>query len=173
MLRRKNVHTIVMQGLKPLFPRLWRYCLTLTGSRDGADDLAQAACLRAIEKSHLFTPGSKLDSWVFRIAQRVWLNELRAEAVRRGGGMVTFDEFDVADARPGPESNLLAREVLLEVMALPEAQRATVMLVYVEGYSYKEASEILEIPIGTVMSRLAASRSKLARKFDHKKSSLG
>ena len=162
-----------MKGLKPVFPRLWRYCLTLTGNREGADDLAQAACLRAIEKSHLFTPGSKFDSWVFRIAQRVWLNELRAEAVRRGGGMVTLDEFDLADAKPGPESNLLAREVLLEVLALPEAQRATVMLVYVEGYSYKEASEILEIPIGTVMSRLAAARGKLAHKFDHNKSGLG
>ena len=86
--------------------------------------------------------------------------------------MIPLD-IDLADARPGPESNLLAREVLLEVVALPEAQRATVMLVYVEGYSYKQASEILEIPIGTVMSRLAAARSKLASKFDHKKSSLG
>ncbi len=69
--------------------------------------------------------------------------------------------------------NLLAREVLLEVMALPEAQRATVVLVYVEGYSYKEAAEILGIPIGTVMSRLAGARGKLSDTFEQKKSSTG
>ena len=57
-------------------------------------------------------------------------------------------------------------------MALPEAQRSAVLLVYVEGYSYKEASAILEIPIGTIMSRLAGARSKLANKFEMKKSKL-
>ena len=173
MIWQKDSLSEVKQGLKPLFPRLWRYCLVLTGSRERADDLAQSACLRALEKSGQFASGSQLDRWVFRIAQRVWFNELRAETVRRGGGLATIEEIDLPDTLPGPESNLLAREVLLEVLALPEAQRATVVLVYVEGYSYKEAAEILEIPIGTVMSRLAASRAKLANKFEDNKSNIG
>ncbi|MFY0610960.1 MAG: RNA polymerase sigma factor [Hyphomicrobiaceae bacterium] len=162
-----------MQQLRPLYPRLWRYCLVLTGNRSRADDLAQSACLRALEKSDQLGTDDRLDGWIFRIAQRIWLNELRAESVRRGGGMASIDEIEITDHRPDPETNLLAREVLLEVMALPEAQRATVVLVYVDGYSYKEAAEILDIPIGTVMSRLAAARGKLSTTFEHKKSNTG
>lgn len=173
MAAQKNARAEVASGLKPLFPRLWRYCLVLTGNRQRADDLAQSVCLKALEKSHQYTPGTKLDRWIFRIAQRLWLNELRADAVRRGGGMTTIDEMDLPDLRPGPETNFFAREVLLEVMALPEAQRTTVVLVYVEGYSYKEAADLLEIPIGTVMSRLAAARAKLAGKFKQGRSETG
>lgn len=173
MIWRRSPHDNVMQQLKPLYPRLWRYCLVLTGNRSRADDLAQSACLRALEKSNQLGRDDKLDGWIFRIAQRIWLNELRSDAVRRGGGLAPIEEIDIPDHRSDPDSNLLAREVLLEVMALPEAQRATVVLVYVEGYSYKEAAEILGIPIGTVMSRLAGARGKLSDRFEHKKSNTG
>jgi len=152
----------VQAGLPPLFPRLWRYCLVLTSNHDRANDLAQAACLRAIEKAHQFAVGTTLDRWVFRIAQRLWFNELRSEAVRRGGGLSTIDEIDLPDPSADTETNIYARQVLLSVMNLPEAQRATVLLVYLEGYSYREAAETLDIPIGTVMSRLSAARAKLA-----------
>ena len=163
----------VDRGLSPLFPRLWRYCLVMTGNRERADDLAQAACLRAIEKSEQFRAGTKLDRWVFRIAQRIWLNELRAESVRRGGGMMALEEIDLPDPDPDPESNLMANEVLMGVLALPEAQRTTVLLAYVEGYSYKETAEALDIPIGTVMSRLSAARGKLASRFGEQESNVG
>lgn len=161
MFRKRKSFSEVEQGLKPLFPRLWRYCLVLTGAKDRADDLAQMACLRALEKAEHFQPGTKLDRWVFTIAQRMWFNELRKQAVRTGGGIAPVEEIDLPDTNYNLETNLLARQVLMQVMTLPEAQRVTVMLVYVEGYSYKEASNILDIPIGTVMSRLAAARSKL------------
>ncbi len=156
------------RGLKPLFPRLWRFCLVMTGNRDRADDLAQAACLRALEKAEQFTPGTKLDSWVFRIAQRLWINELRKQAVRQGGGLAPIEEIDLPDNKSDPDANLVAREAVVEVMALPEAQRVTVLLVYVEGRSYQEAAETLEIPIGTVMSRLAAARAKLASRLNRR-----
>jgi RNA polymerase sigma-70 factor, ECF subfamily len=168
MFWRKDSHREVSQGLKSLYPRLWRYCVALTGSRDRADDLAQAACLRALEKADKFQAGTRLDLWMYRLTQRLWLNEIRADAVRQRGSMVAIDETDIADTKPDPESNLLAREVLWEVTALPEAQRTTVVLAYVEGFSYKETSDILDIPIGTVMSRLAAARVKLADKFDQR-----
>lgn len=71
------------------------------------------------------------------------------------------------------ESNLFFTEVLLQVGALPEAQRISVMLVYAEGYSYQQAADILDIPVGTVISRLTAARSKLQKKFKNNESELG
>ena len=161
--RSKKARAEVSQGLKPLFPRIWRYCLALTGNRDRANDLAQTACLHALEKADLFEPGTHLDRWVFRMTQRLWLNHLRAETVRAGQGLLPIEEIDLPDKSSDPQSNFFTKQVLTEVMRLPDAQRSTVLLVYVEGYSYKEASHILGIPIGTVMSRLAAARSRLAK----------
>jgi len=130
-----------------------------------ADELAQSACLRALEKAEGFEPGTHLDRWLFRLTQRLWFNELRRDAIRVGGGLVALEDSNIMDPRLDPEAHLLGREVLLAVMRLPEAQRAAVLLVYVEGYSYKDAALILEIPIGTVMSRLAVARSKLVQEF--------
>jgi RNA polymerase sigma-70 factor, ECF subfamily len=151
----------VATGLPALYPRLWRYCLALTGARDHAQDLAQAACVRALEKAHLFESGTRLDFWVFRLTQRLWLNELRARAVRRQGGIVPLDEVELPSTNPDPEMNIFARQVFSQVMGLPEAQRSTILLVYVEGLTYKEAADIMEVPIGTIMSRLAAARQKI------------
>jgi len=144
-----------------VYPRLWRYAMSLTGRRDWADDLIQTTCLRALDKADQFQPGTHLDRWMFRMAQRIWLNELRSRKVRTGGGLVPVEEIDLPDSSPGTEVNIIAREVLNRVNTLPEAQRQAVVLVYVEGFSYKEAAEIMEIPIGTVMSRLAAARKRL------------
>ena len=152
---------LVREGLEALFPRLWRYCVVMTGRRERAEDVAQAACLRALEKAALFTPDTQLDRWVFRIAQRLWLNELRADAVRRGGGIAPIETVELVDTAASSETNIFARQVLDSVMALPEAQRVAVLLVFVEGFRYREVAEILDIPIGTVMSRLAAARAKL------------
>ncbi|MEL6374933.1 MAG: RNA polymerase sigma factor [Pseudomonadota bacterium] len=159
---RSPAQTDVRHGLADVFPRLWRYCLTLTANRADADDLAQAACLRAIERAHLFEPGTHLDRWVFTIAHRIWLNELRAARLRRGGGLAPIEDVDLIDEKADTEMNFSARELLRKVLRLPEAQRVVVLLVYVEGYAYKEAAAIIGIPIGTVMSRLAAARKKLA-----------
>ncbi len=149
-------------------PRLWRYCLALTADRAAAEDLCQSACLRALEKSDQLQPKSTADRWVFRIARNLWFNQLRAEKVRRGGGLVASEDIATTATNADAETNIFHAEVLRAVMALPEAQRITVFLVYVEGFSYKEAAEHLEIPIGTVMSRLAAARSKLAALDPHK-----
>lgn len=146
-----------------VFPRLWRYAVALTGRRDWGDDLAQTTCLRALDKADQFEAGTHLDRWMFRMAQRIWLNELRSRKVRTGGGLVPVEEIDLPDKSPNAETNILARDVLNKVNALPEAQRQAVFLVYVEGYSYKEAAEMMEIPIGTVMSRLAAARKRLSQ----------
>ena len=166
MVGKKAARERLAQEIQRFHPRLWRYCLALTGERASADDLCQSACLRALEKSDHFQPESTADRWIFRIARNLWFNQLRAEKVRRGGGLVASE--DVAASNADAETNIFHAEVLSAVMALPEAQRITVFRVYVEGFSYKEAAEHLEIPIGTIMSRLAAARSKLAALDPHK-----
>ena len=161
----KSSYDAVRDGIEPLFPRLWRYCLVLAGDRERADDLAQAACLRALEKADQFQAGSHLDRWLFRLTHNLWINELRKQAVRVGGGLAPIEETELVDTGHDPEASLLNREVLLGVMRLPEAQRAAVLLVYVEGYTYRDAAMVLNIPVGTVMSRLAVARGKLVQEF--------
>ncbi|WP_120500327.1 RNA polymerase sigma factor [Roseovarius sp. EL26] len=148
------------------FPRLWRFCAALTGQRDLADDLAQMTCLRAIEKAEHFTPGTHLDRWLFVMARRLWLNEIRKNSIRQSAGFVPTEEFDVEDKKPSTETNILAREVFSKIQTLPEAQRVTALLVFVEGYKYAEAAEILDVPAGTIMSRISTARKTLAAQID-------
>jgi RNA polymerase sigma-70 factor, ECF subfamily len=141
--------------------RLWRYGLLLTGQRDTAEDLVQATCVRALERAHQFEPGTSLDRWLFSILRSIWLNEVRARRVRTGEGIVDAEVSLVFDGIRQVEASILAHQVLRDVAALPEALRETLFLVYVEGLSYREAAAILDVPIGTIMSRLARARSLL------------
>lgn len=152
----------IREGLPALYPRLWRYALSLTGRREWAEDLTQQACIRAIEKSANFQPGTHLDRWMFRMLHNLWINELRSRKVRTGEGLVPVEDTPIVDEKPGSESNIFTTQVLSAVNTLPESQRTCVILAYVEGYSYQETADILGTPIGTVMSRLSAARAKLA-----------
>jgi RNA polymerase sigma-70 factor (ECF subfamily) len=153
----------VRAGLEPSLARLWRYALVLSRSRDVAEDLVQATCLRAIERADQFAPGTRMDRWLMAILRSIWLNEIRSRRVREGGGFVDAEDFLTTDGAREIEMNITASAVLREISRLPEAQRETVLLVYGEGYSYAEAAAALAIPIGTVMSRLAAARAALAK----------
>jgi RNA polymerase sigma-70 factor (ECF subfamily) len=157
-----RIHDPVIKGLSAELPRLWRYGLVLSGNRDTAEDLVQATCVRALERVHQFEVGTRLDRWLISILHSIWLNEIRARKVRQGQGLVDADAVLVFDGIRDAETNILAGQVLREVQDLPEVQRETVYLVYVEGLTYREAADTLTVPIGTVMSRLAAARAKLA-----------
>lgn len=100
------------------------------------------------------------------MARRIWLNELRHEAIRGSAGFVSTEDVDISDGSPPVETNIFARQVLNELNGLPEAQRVTALLVFVEGCKYAEAADILDIPVGTVMSRIAATRVTLAQRID-------
>ncbi len=152
----------VRQGLERCLARLWRYGFVLSHSRDAADDLVQATCLRAIERADQFLPGTRLDRWLFAILRSIWLNEIRSRRIREGGGFVDAADVLSFDGEKTTEMNIFAGEVLTAISRLPEAQRETVLMVYAEGYSYAEAAAALGVPIGTVMSRLAAARAALA-----------
>jgi RNA polymerase sigma-70 factor (ECF subfamily) len=149
------------EAIKDLFPRLWRYCFILAKNRSKADDLAQAACLRALEHEHQFQIGTRLDRWIFRIAQTIWLNQLRALKIREGGGILPPEEIALAGTAADSETILYLSQVLSTAMELPEPQRSVIFLVCVEGYSYKDAADHLGVPLGTVMSRLSSARAKL------------
>ncbi|MBB3608382.1 RNA polymerase sigma factor [Rhizobium sp. BK602] len=152
----------IRAGLSQHLTRLWRYAVVLSHQRDVADDLVQATCVRALERAHQFAAGTRLDRWLFSILHSIWLNEIRSRRVRMGQGFVDADETLVFDGARETETHILAGQVLRQVQALPEAQRTAVFLAYVEGLSYREVAEVLDVPIGTVMSRLAAARAKLA-----------
>jgi RNA polymerase sigma-70 factor, ECF subfamily len=153
----------VRAGLESSLARLWRYALVLSKARDTADDLVQATCLRAIERADQFVPGTRVDRWLFAILRSIWLNEIRSRRIREGGGFVDAEDALVSDGVREIETNITASTVLRAIARLPEAQRETVLLVYAEGYSYAEAAVALGIPIGTVMSRLAAGRAALVK----------
>jgi RNA polymerase sigma-70 factor (ECF subfamily) len=101
----------VKAGLAPNLARLWRYGVVLSGSRDTADDLVQATCLRAIERADQFQLGTHLDRWLFSILRSIWLNELRSRRVREGGGFVDASEALVFDGGRETETNILAAQV--------------------------------------------------------------
>ena len=146
-----------------LLPRLRRFAYGLTGDGHQADDLVQAGCLKAIERWSQYQSGTSLASWLFRILQTTWLDEYRTRQRQQTDSWDEgFDELMGDDGRTQLESRSEARQVRRLVAELPEEQRAVLLLVAVEGLSYKEAASTLELPIGTVMSRLARARSKLA-----------
>lgn len=162
------VNDELQQQLPQLLPRLWRFALRLTRDRSDAEDLLQRCCLRALERRWQWKPGSVLLSWLFAIMHTIWLNEVRTRQRRRessldweGEWAEVASDFETTD----PSRKALYRQVVEAVEMLPEAQRLVVMLVDVEGLSYKETAEVLSVPIGTVMSRLARARSTVGQRF--------
>jgi RNA polymerase sigma-70 factor (ECF subfamily) len=153
-----------------LLPRLRRFARSLTGVADQADDLVQAACERALTRIEQWQPGTRLDSWMFRIVQTIWLDDRRAAKVRSGQGQVEAQsevsepELTVDGVRR-MEAHMTLEGVRQAMAKLPGEQRVVMTLVCVEGQTYKEAAEILSVPIGTVMSRLARARLALAREL--------
>lgn len=145
-----------------LLPRLRRFALALSGDLSQADDLVQETCLRAMSRVEQWQAGTRLDSWMYRIAQNIWLDRMRANKVR--GESVALDAVETIagpDGRDVVESRLSLRAVDAAMNELPHDQRVLVSLVCINGVSYKDAAEILGVPIGTVMSRLARARQQL------------
>jgi RNA polymerase sigma-70 factor (ECF subfamily) len=154
--------THVRQQLAGQLARLWRYGLVLSSRRDVAEDLVQATCLRALERAEQFQPGTRIDHWLLSILHSIWMNEVRARRIRMGQGFVDAETALVTDGVATAEGQVFANEMIARVQALPEAQRATVFLAYIEEMTYRETADLLGIPIGTVMSRLSAARTTLA-----------
>lgn len=144
-------------------PRLRRFTRSLAGGNpDAGDDLAQAAIERALANMNRFENGTRLDSWMYKIAQNIWIDSRRAEKLR---GTTVSDEIlaSVAgeDGRRVVETRQTMEATRTAIAQLPDDQRAAVMLVLVDGLSYKDAADALSVPIGTIMSRIFRARATL------------
>ncbi len=149
-----------------VLPRLRRFTRGLTGSATEADDLVQAACERALTREHQFQEGTRFDSWMFRIVQTIWIDQLRARDVRKEDGDIAEARLGSDVAVRGIDARLALAEVRQAIDRLPPDQRATLMLVTVEGLSYKEAAAVAGVPVGTIMSRLARARIALQQQLE-------
>jgi RNA polymerase sigma-70 factor, ECF subfamily len=154
------------QQIGALLPRLSRFGLALTRSRTDADDLIQIACERGLTRIDQWDAGTRLDSWMFRIMQTIWFNELRSRKVREiyTEGEVAEEEL-ADDGEQFAEMRVMLGRVEREILRLPVEQRLVLLLVCVEGLTYKEAAKAASIPIGTVMSRLARARFTLMQRL--------
>ena len=139
-------------------PRLRRYARALVGDRYLADDLVQDTLERAWNKFYLWRPGSDLRAWLFTIMHNVFVNETRR---RRYQMEQLMEEVPQVAVRAPQSEQLELRDVDRALRALPVEQREVVLLVAVEQFSYEEVSGALDIPIGTVMSRLSRARERM------------
>lgn len=147
------------EQLIALLPRLRRFARTLARNPHDADDLVQLALERALTRLDQWKPGTRLDSWMFGIMKNAWIDEVRSRQ-RRNRVLAPAELGEhVADSASEAHIDRLSLEAALE--RLPEEQRLAVALVLVEGLAYKEAAAVLEVPIGTVTSRLARGREAL------------
>ena len=145
-------------GLLSLLPSLRRYARSLTHDTSEGEDLLQDAVERALLNRHQWS-GANLRGWTFTIMTNLFRNRLRRDVHKPQSGLEAVEMLP--DGRE-PADPLQRNRLLAALNMLPPDQRATLMLVVVEGYSYAETAEITGAPIGTVMSRLSRARSSLA-----------
>ncbi|MBE7183998.1 MAG: sigma-70 family RNA polymerase sigma factor [Methylobacterium mesophilicum] len=150
----------VLDEITRCVPALRRYARALTHDRDSADDLVQDCLERAIRKRSLWRPLGPIRPWLFRILLNLHRNELRHR--RRTPVAVPMEGLGDGPAASGSQHERAALAETARAMAsLPEEQREALLLVAVEGFNYAEAAKILEIPVGTLMSRLGRARAAL------------
>ena len=152
---RQNVH----EQLIALVPRLRRFARNLVRNRDDADDVVQIALERALKNLAQWRSDARLDSWLFKIVRNAWIDEVRSRA--RRNQVFVAEEAGEGIGRDSMAQATEASSVQWAMAQLPEDQRMAVSLVLVEGLPYKEAAEVLDIPMGTLTSRLARGRTAL------------
>lgn len=153
----------VEDQLVAFLPNLRRFAISLCGSRDVADDLVQAACERALASAERFEPGTRFDAWMFRILRNLWIDIVRRR--KTAGVQEDISEREDIVGASGErevEARMTLRSVGEAITELPDEQREVLLLVCIEELSYRETADVLDIPIGTVMSRLARARKNLA-----------
>lgn len=150
-----------MRLVEPVIPRLRRYARSLLRDSAAADDLVQDCLERAISRWHQRRQGGDARAWLFSILHNLAINRMRQSA-RRGVHLAVEDTDPGAMARAGDqESAIHVRDVMAALDRLPDDQRAVLLLVTVEELSYADVASVLDVPLGTVMSRLSRGRARL------------
>ena len=155
----------MLHQVEPLIPALRRYARALVRNRAAADDLVQDCLERAVSRWHQ-RRDADARSWLFTILHNLAINQFRREAAR--GKHVTIDETneDNFGQDAVQEQKLIYQDVLNKLAKLPDDQRAVLLLVAVEDLSYADAAKVLNIPLGTVMSRLSRARERLQQEIE-------
>ena len=153
--------------LLTLLPRLRRFARALARDAADADDLVQAALERALKARDQWAPGTRLDSWMMRIVRNCWIDEVRSRA-RRARTFVPEEEGAGigSEAHREIETRAELHDVERAMNNLSADQREVIALVLVEGLAYREAADLLDIPIGTLTSRLTRGRQALAQMLE-------
>lgn len=152
--------------LVALLPKLRRFARSLTSQPADADDLCQAALERALKSRDQWQPGSRLDSWMYRITRNLWIDTARATARKGPHDVIDDSTLQVADdGHHRIEMHMELNDVDRAMNRLPGEQREAIALVLVEGLAYKEAAAVLNIPMGTLTSRLVRGREALLREL--------
>jgi RNA polymerase sigma-70 factor (ECF subfamily) len=151
--------------LEAEIPRLRRYARALTRDVSRADDLVQSCLTRALAKRHLWQEGTDLRAWLFTILHNQHVNDVR-RAVREGVNVPVEDMAPVLTVQPNAMAVLELRDLEAAIAKLPLEQRQVILLVGLEGMRYEEVAEILDVPVGTVRSRLSRGRDQLRRLMD-------
>jgi RNA polymerase sigma-70 factor (ECF subfamily) len=148
--------------LVALLPRLRRFAHGLSRSAADADDLTQMTIERALRSKAQWQPGTRLDSWLYRIMRNLWIDTVRSRT-RQDKVEAPADEAEALghDPRDGVEAAIDLHRVMAAMERLPDEQREVVALILIEGFGYREAAELLDLPIGTVSSRLVRGRTAL------------
>lgn len=152
-------------ALSECLPALQRFAFTLTRNEDRAADLVQDSVERALRKAHLFD-GANLRSWLFTVCRRVFLNQIRSEKAR--GIRVALDDAPQArlSVDDTQEMSMHFNDVAGAFGKLPSNDKIVLSLVVIEGLKYEEAAELLDVPVGTVRSRLSRARARLQGMID-------
>jgi RNA polymerase sigma factor (sigma-70 family) len=148
--------------LGSLLPRLRRFAHALSRDPADADDLAQATIERALRSKAQWEPGTRLDSWCYRIMRNLWIDTARSRSRKKVHEAPEEEGLSVGeDPRDAIEATVELKRVMAAMTRLPDEQREVVALILVEGFGYREVSEMLGLPIGTVSSRLVRGRTAL------------
>ena len=148
--------------LSALLPRLRRFAHGLSRSSADADDLTQLTIERALRAKDQWQPGTRLDSWLYKIMRNLWIDMVRSRGRKERVEAPAEDAATVGhDPRDGIEASIDLQRVMAAMDRLPGEQREVVALILVEGFGYREAAELLGLPIGTVSSRLVRGRTAL------------
>jgi RNA polymerase sigma-70 factor, ECF subfamily len=154
----------IPKALVLLYPKLKRFAVSLTGSMDRADDLVQHTCEWVLRNPPQALPGTRLDCWLYGLMRLAWIDQQR-EDLRTSALLDDAGDRPSAEGSSQAENWLMLDEVYQKIIRLPEEHRTVLILVSIDGLSYRETAEILEVPVGTVMSRVAHARLALAKQL--------
>jgi RNA polymerase sigma-70 factor (ECF subfamily) len=151
--------------LEAEIPRLRRYARALTRDAVRADDLVQSCLTRAVAKQHLWEPGTNLRAWLFTLLHNQHVNDAR-RSVREQNDVPIDDIASLASVNPNAIDTLTLRDLEVALTKLPAEQREAILLVGLEGMNYQDAASVLNVPVGTVRSRLSRGRDQLRALMD-------